>query len=292
MKKVQIVSPASICPINTKEKAKINAFFKNNHYTVSWAKYALQQATTEQKTADLMNAFESNSDIILSLRGGYGSIKLLNQINWKKLKKSSSLFVGFSDLTTFQNAYYTKTGKPSLTGFIAKDILNLNKTSEESNLFWQIINGDNIQFCNCPVLSKGIKNKVTGTLVGGNLSCFVTLLGTPYMPNLKNKILLLEDVCEPPYKIDRMLTQLKLAGVFEKIKGIVLGNFYQCTNETQPQNINDTLKEFFQNCKLPVLQCVAYGHQPHHMCLPLGTKATLNTKENSLIIDGIKIKTK
>ena len=123
-----------------------------------------------------------------------------------------------------------------------------------------------------------------------NLSSFVKFLGTPYMPSCKGKILLLEDVEEPPYKLDGMLTHLKNAGIFDKLNGVILGDFYQCRNTYDKTDAQAylVLKNFFKDFKIPVIYGLPYGHAPQHFCLPLGTKAYMNTTDGRVHIDGIK----
>ncbi len=291
-KRVQIIAPAYSYPATNKELKKIADFFKTEHFHVAITENALKQptpfgATDAQKIADLEHAFTANVPIVLAMRGGYGSARLLPLINWRVLKKSPALFVGFSDLTTFQNAYYAKTGKPSLSGFMAKSVLE-NNAAKTATAFWKCLSGADFTFADCDVLSEN-KSTVSGTLIGGNLSCFESLIGTPYMPKLKGKILLLEDVDEAPYRIDRMLTHLQNAGVFDKVSGVVLGSFYQCKNPTKPkEKVAPILENFFQNFKKPVLCCDAYGHHPNHTCLPIGTKATLNATKKTIDIQGIR----
>ena len=125
------------------------------------------------------------------------------------------------------------------------------------------------------------KGTASGILIGGNLTSFAGLIGTPYMPSCTGKILLLEEVEEPPYKIDEMLIHLKNAGIFDKLNGVLLGDFYKC------RNTYDTTDDhaYF---KIPVMYGLPYGHTPQHFCLPFGTKATLNTTKRTVHIDGIK----
>ena len=296
MNSVHIIAPASYMQLNSEEKENIRVFFKQNAFKVLWGKNIQKNsteygATDAQKVEDLMNAFTKGDALVVALRGGYGSARLLDLIDWKKIQKSPSLFVGFSDLTAFQNAYFTKTGKPSISGFIAKDV-SVKVPQKELALSFLLTQkglGQEVQEARC--FSKA-KQKKSGLLIGGNLSCFESLIGTPYMPPLANKILLLEDVSEAPYRIDRMLTHLKNANVFRQVAGVVLGQFYRCenTDSQKKENIERTLKNFFKEFTIPVMEHRGYGHQPQHVCVPLGTKTTLDPKNRIIRIDGIKKK--
>ena len=292
-KEIKIVAPASYAILTATQKKNIIKFFQKKGYKPTWAKNAFKKttylgATDKEKLADLTDAFKRNAFLIMGLRGGYGSARLLTKINWEILKKSTSLFAGFSDLTTFQNAYYTKTGKASITGILAVDAKQKPDTTLEQS-FDNVVSGGAITFHGLPNYSKG---KASGTLIGGNLTCFESLIGTPYIPNLKGKILLLEDVGEAPYRIDRMLTHLKNAGVFDKINGVILGDFYKCRNtgEETDDPVYNILKNFFKDFKIPVMYGLPYGHTPQHFCLPFGTKTTMDTTKKIIHIDGISKK--
>ena len=189
-KKAIIVAPSSFCPTTPKDKKNIAKFLQKNGYTISWTKSAQKDEKTigekyEDKALELNDAFKQNYDMILALRGGYGSARLLSKLDWRKIKKSKSLFVGFSDTTVFQNAYYAKTKKTSVSGMLAVFLAN-NPDSTITHSFVNSLAGGEIEIHGLPAFTKG---KAIGPLIGGNLTCFTTLLGTPYLPNLKGKIL-------------------------------------------------------------------------------------------------------
>lgn len=289
-KEIKIIAPASYALLTTVQKKNIIKFFQKKGYEASWAKNTFNKTTylgasDKEKLNDLISAFKKNTFLIMAVRGGYGSSRLLSQIDWEVLKKSTSLFAGFSDLTAFQNAYYAKTGKPSMTGFLAGDTKQKPDPALEAS-FDNIVSGGSISFNGLPHFCKG---KASGTMIGGNLTCFESLIGTPFMPNLKGKILLLEDVGEPPYRIDSMLTHLKNAGVFDKVAGVILGDFINCRNtgETSDQYVYDILKNFFKGFKIPVMYGLPYGHTPQRFCLPFGTKVMMDTTKKIIHIDGI-----
>ncbi len=283
-----IVMPSSYHKMTSQNKSTIAQIFKQHDYTVKWAPHAqtCEKAfgiLDNEKAQDLHQAFAQQPDIIMALRGGYGSERLLPKLNWGKIKKSKSLFVGCSDTTVFQNAYLAKTGKASITGMIATFLIN-NTYSKTTKNFFQLLSGQDVDLKKFSTLAPG---HATGTVIGGNLSCFITLIGTPYMPKLKGKILLLEEVHEAPFRVDRMLTHLKTAGVFDQINGVILGTFHECVHpkENEDIEVHQVLKNFFANFKIPVITDIPYGHSPQHICLPLGTKAIIDTQKNILHID-------
>jgi len=283
-----IVMPSSYHKMTLQNKNTISKIFKQHDYIVKWAVHAQTPEKAfgildEGKIADLHQAFAQKPDIILALRGGYGSGRLLSKLNWDLIKKSDSLLVGCSDITTLQNAYLAKTGKASITGMIATFLINDSFTKTTKH-FFQLLSGHDIELKKFTTLAKG---QTEGILIGGNLTCFTTLLGTPYLPKLKGKILLLEEVGEAPFRVDRMLVHLKNAGVFDQVSGVILGTFHNCKNLKKQKEIEicRVLKNFFADFKIPVVCNVPYGHSPQHICLPLGTRVKIDTQKNILHID-------
>jgi len=295
---IQIIAPGFYAPLTAEQKKHIQTFLTQHGFKIQWGKNALKKttqisanqfkATDHERLTDLMLAFKQNTDVIMAVRGGGAVARLLPLIDWDALKKSDSILAGFSDLTAFQNAYYTKTRKPSITGMLA---IYLKDEPQESIIssFLNILNGGSMDFQGLPCYAKGT---ATGTLIGGNLTSFIGLIGTPYMPSCKGKILLLEEVAEPPYKLDSMLTHMKNVGIFEQLSGVILGDFYKCRNDndTTDDPAYNVLKNFFKGFKIPVMYGLPYGHTPQHFCLPFGTKTTMNTTKKQLHIDGINKK--
>ncbi len=122
-------------------------------------------------------------------------------------------------------------------------------------------------------------NEVSGIIVGGNLAVFTSLLGTGYLPDLKNKILFLEDISEPPYKIDRMFNQLKLNKVFKKVKGIILGSFVDCYEpdvKKKTLTLEEVCDDYLRTMNIPVIRSFPHGHIKDMLTLPIGTRIKLN----------------
>ena len=295
-KKIEIIAPSFYANLTAKHKKNVENVLKKYGYETSWGKNAFKKtvqlsgkqfmAKDRERLADLMKAFKANPEVVMAVRGGGGVARLLPLIDWNVLKKSTSLLVGFSDTTVLQNAYYAKTGKPSITGMLA-GYLKEKPQSTIITSFFNILNKGAMDFKGVPCYAKGT---ASGVLIGGNLASFASLVGTSYMPSCKGKILLLEEVEEPPYKLDSMLTHLKNAGVFDQVAGVLLGDFYQCRNtyDNSDDNAYKVLKNFFKDFKIPVVYGLPYGHTPQHFCLPFGTTATLDTKKGVVHIDGIK----
>lgn len=247
----------------------------------------------KQRVDDLHDMFKRKEiKAIFCVRGGYGSGRLLDKIDYNLIKKNPKIFVGYSDITALQSAFYTKTGLITFAGpMVAVDFHNeVSAFTEE--VFWRTITSDkkigklknprNEKFC---PLSKG---KGAGRLIGGNLTVFASLLGTEYLPKMKDTILILEDINEAPYRIDRMLNQFRLSKVFKQVKGIILGHFVDCVPpdpSTSSFTLNEVVIEYFQKqLKLPVLYNVKHGHIKDSITIPFGLRCSINASLGTIDI--------
>lgn len=244
----------------------------------------------EERLKDLTTMFKDKEvKAIFSLRGGYGAFRLLDKINYNLIRNNPKIFVGYSEITSLQMAIFQKTGLITFAGpMVAVDFHNEISSYTEEH-FWETITSNKklgkLKFPEnqkLPFIQKGI---ASGRIIGGNLAVFAALLGTPYFPNLTGKILMLEDIGELPYRIDRILNQLKLAGVFKKVKGIVLGRFVDC-NELDPQKKSLTLGEVMQDyigaVKIPSIYTFPHGHIKDFVTIPFGLKINLNATKGTV----------
>jgi muramoyltetrapeptide carboxypeptidase len=145
------------------------------------------------------------------------------------------------------------------------------KTALESDASLELIPEDGT------VIKPGV---CSGLMAGGNLTTLCHLVGTPFAPNFKGKILLLEDVGEMPYRIDRMLTQMKLAGCFNDMAGLILGTFKECGHLN---DIVDIFDDIFKDTDIPILAGFDMGHGIHNLTVPMGMRATLDTDKKQLL---------
>jgi muramoyltetrapeptide carboxypeptidase len=237
-----------------------------------------------QRLSDLHDMFNNkNVNAIFSIRGGYGSGRLLDKIDYNLIRNNPKIFVGYSDITALQMAFFAKTGLVTFGGpMVAVDFHDeISPFTEE--VFWRTITSNkkigriqNPRKEKFYLLNKG---RSQGRILGGNLSILTSLMGTEYLPKLKDSILLLEDVNEAPYKIDRMLNQLRIAKILKNVKGIILGYFVDCIESDpakQTFSLNEVIIEYFQNSKLPVLYNVKHGHIKENITIPFGLKCSLN----------------
>lgn len=294
---IGIISPAS-SPDDLTRIEKGVLYLENLGYRVEVAKNVGKYngylaGTDEERLADLHSMFENkNIKAIICVRGGYGSGRLLDKINYNLIKKNPKIFVGYSDINALQLAFYSKIGLVSFIGpMLAVDFYDEISPFTEEN-FWRIITSDKkigkISNPNSDKFFTLNNGRASGKIVGSNLSLITSLLGTEYFPKLTDSILLLEDIHEEPYRIDRMFNQLRLANVFKQIKGIVLGNFTECTPkdpDTRSFTLNEIIIDYFQNkCKLPSIYNVNHGHIKHNITIPIGLKCNLNATKGTLEI--------
>ena len=238
-----------------------------------------------ERLSDFNDMFK-NKDVkaIFCVRGGYGSGRLLDKIHFDIIKKNPKILVGYSDITALQMAIYQKTGLVTFAGLmVAVDFYHdeVNPFAEE--VFWRTITSNKkIGKLKNPgdekfyIVSKG---RGEGRILGGNLALLCSLMGTQFMPSLKDSILLLEDVGEAPYRVDRLLNQLKLAKVFTQANGVVLGRFVDCYDAEpgkESLTLNDVICDYFDDLKIPVMYNLKHGHISENITIPLGVRCKIN----------------
>ncbi len=288
MKKIKIIAPSSYVPGLTPEKLMtVSQFFNKLNYQVEFGEHLFKKkyflaGTDKERLVDLEKAFSGDSDVVLALRGGCGLLHLLDKIDYEMISKHQKPFFGYSDTTAFQNALYAKIEMPSFSGFLAKDFIEGISPLTKKTLLKCLKNEG--QVFKTSFLSKG---KASGILLGGNLSVFNSLLGTPYFPDMRDKILILEDVGEAPFQIDNMFMQLKLAGVFNQIKGLILGDFSHVGNEKDEKTLNHMIKEYFSDAPYPVVRFKKYSHEKGHVVIPFGGMVHLDSIKGTITLDKV-----
>jgi len=260
-------------------------------------RYEYLAGTDEERLADLHAAWaDPEVDAVWCSRGGYGAMRLLDRLDWELLARPLPL-LGYSDITALQLAIQAKFGRVSFSGPMIGSTNGFGRSDEldpasEADLWaWageralprELANphGEPLQ-----VLRPGVAE---GVLTGGNLSLLSALAGTPYLPDLTGAILVIEDVGECPYRIDRMLVQLRLAGVFEQLAGLVLGDFDDCFPPAKDEPglpLDALVMECLGDRELPVVSGLRYGHIKQRCTLPLGALARLETAPPRITVVG------
>ena len=214
---------------------------------------------------------DNRIDAIICARGGYGSIRILTLLDYQAIADNPKVFIGFSDITVLLTVLADRSGLATFHGPVVTSLADA--PVETRNSLMQAVSSDiKLEI----KVSRGITinpGSASGIVCGGNLATLCHLVGTPFAPNFSDKILFIEDRAEAPYKIDRMLTHMKLAGCFENLAGIALGHFEDCG----PLNdVYQIIAETFRDEPFPILAGLDAGHGQHNRTLPFGIEATLD----------------
>ncbi len=215
---------------------------------------------------------------IICARGGYGSLRLLSLLDYRIIQKNPKVFVGFSDATALLTTFYSRCG---LIGFHGPMVTSLASTPSNVGkaLLRAVASDEKIRLVarHPAVIRRG---KTSGPVLGGNLATLTHLLGTDFAPNLDDHILILEEINEAPYRLDRMLVQMKLAGCFKNLAGLVLGSFKNCG---KVGDVHEMIAEIFKRDKFPILAGFIFGHIASNPTIPIGLEATLDTDLGQLM---------
>lgn len=244
-----------------KVKLSKNIFYSNNYLAGS----------DEDKINELHRFFlDPDVKLILNARGGYGSIRLIENINYSLIKANPKPFCGFSDITALLLMFYKKCGLVTYhSPMLSSDFVNINDFTKDN--FFKAINGESLEFVGTKIYKAGV---VKGILWGGNLATVVSLCGQDFIPD-DDFIFFVEDLNEPVYKIDKMFTQLfNIEDFRKKCKAIILGDFLNVDNE-------EWLDAFFASFNLPTVGGYKITHNEEKITLPIGKLATL---ENNILL--------
>ncbi|BBH48239.1 LD-carboxypeptidase [Pseudomonas sp. KU43P] len=240
----------------------------------------------QQRLDDLHAAFADPAvDAILCMRGGYGSMRLLDQLDFDLIRRHPKPLIGYSDITALHTAIYRHTGLLTFHGaMLNADLLGAKLQPTESSLLAQLSGlvgeGDEIVHPSEFALSCVVPGIASGRLLGGNLSMLGATLGTVAEIEMQGSILFIEDVNEPLYRVDRLLTQLRLAGKLEGVKGVLVGDFAGITVAA----MTPLLQEVFEPLGAPVLAGWRSGHCDPNVCLPLGAQVKLDSEGQRLVL--------
>ena len=229
--------------------------------------------------ASMIHRFFSDPsvDAVLCARGGYGSMRILPLIDYSVIRSHPKIFIGFSDITVLLTALYTRCAMVTYHGPVVTS-LGVGSAQTGNALVSAISSRQPIviKSKNGTVLNPGVAE---GPVIGGNLTLLSHLVGTPYASQYDDHILFLEDCNESPYRIDRMLTQMRLSGCLDGIAGLFLGQFKNCGS---PDTIREIIVDIFRDRDIPVLDGFDIGHERTNLTLPIGISARLETGPSRL----------
>jgi len=225
---------------------------------------------------------DPNIDAIWAVRGGYGIIRILDGIDYDALSRTPKPIIGYSDITALHAAVQRKCALITYHGPTAREPLSdFSRESFERAIVHQT------DSCGIAPNAREINpGTAEGRLVGGNLAVLTSLCGTPYMPDLADGILILEDINEPVYRIDRMLQQLKLSGALAGCRAIVFGECVKCPDDAGGggRPFDEVLGETAHAIGVPCLAGIPIGHIDAQWTIPLGATATLDTSTRTLSV--------
>jgi muramoyltetrapeptide carboxypeptidase len=259
--------------------------------------------TDRERAADLMSLF-TNRRVrgIVCLRGGYGTARLVDRLDYALIRRNPKVFAGYSDITllhcllaaraklvTFHAPMLNEgLGGARFPAFSNASFLRNVCVAAPSGSIRSGEDGNTVS-----IVRRGVAE---GRLVGGNLSVLTTALGTPFQPRFRDAILAIEDIGEKPYRLDRLLTHLLNAGLLAQVAGVAVGTFQDCEDPGAEkaaeyrQTVADVLKERLQPLGVPVVTGLPFGHQPLNATLPLGLRARLDANRGDLIITEAAVK--
>ncbi len=258
-----------------------------------WEKRGYMAGTDETRAADIHAFFEDEAiDGIFCMKGGDGAPRLLDRLDFDRIARHPKAFVGYSDITSLHLAltqrcgFMTFHGPMPVSDFIWPGFGNYERDSLLKALTGGEPMGEIANAEGADPLETLVAGVAKGRLAGGNLALICGLMGTPFEIDTRDKILLIEDVDEANYRVDRMLTQLRLAGKLEQAAGIAIGQFTDCEPQDADKTfpLTEVLADILVPLGKPILSNLCFGHGPRKATLPLGAMALLDADAKRLAV--------
>ena len=243
-------------------------------------------AGSDQQRADDLNALFVDPEVraIFAVRGGYGSCRILPLINYAAVRANPKLFIGYSDITALHHAILKAAGLVTFHGPNAREAFLPGNAAAFHRLFLEpAVASSMVLFSRDTAsgLETIVPGRARGRLVGGNMTCLLRLLGTPYAPDFRGGILFLEDIGEKAYRLDGLFTHLRLAGVLAQLGGLILGRFDH-PDVAERDRISACLRREAEGIGVPCVGGAPIGHFPEQIIVPLGVQAELDADATTL----------
>ncbi len=238
-------------------------------------RYGYFSGTDLQRAMDLNRFFvDATIDAIIAVRGGWGASRILPHLNYNSIQSHPKILCGFSDITTLHLAILKECGLVTFHGPNgASEWTDLTKDSFKKVL----MDGEKADFISNGHVKTLIPGISDGPLIGGNLSILTTSLGTDYQPDTTGAILFVEDIGEPVYKIDRMLTHLKRAGLLDGLHGFIFGDCHDCPRPRADHfTLEEILRQHIEPLEIPAVMGVSISHGDDNFTIPIGVHGKLN----------------
>lgn len=291
---IGIIAPAS--PTTDSNIKKVEETLRNMGFKLKMGKSLYEKrgylsGKDEIRAEDINSMFKDKEvDGIICIRGGYGTPRILDLIDYEIIKENPKVFVGYSDITALHIAFNQIAGLVTFHGpMAASDMIRNFSSFSKEHLFKAIMDNEALGEIVNPEgeeiisINGGIAE---GPIIGGNLSLIADTIGTPYEIDVKGKILFIEEVEEEPYRIDRMLNQLRLAGKLNDAAGIILGDFSKCDarKPNESLSLEEVIDDYFKALDKPIIYNLQAGHCEPMVTIPFGVRARLDADKKELII--------
>lgn len=284
---IGLVAPAGII-FDSAEFNRMRSVLEEMGFRVKFGEHVRKRhgyfAGEDSERAEDVNRMFANDDVsgILAVRGGWGCAHILPYLDFEMIRKNPKVYSGFSDNTTLHLAILAYSGLVTFHGPMGNSAWSdLTRTYFKEVLMEGKMSAMKSR-CDVDIIQGG---KAQGTLIGGNLSILATSLGTPYQPDTRGGILFLEDIGEHSYKVDRMLTHLREAGMMNELAGFVFGKCTNCSDGTQPTfSLEQVLKHHIEPLGIPAIYGADISHEDDNFTLPIGLQAELNADVGTITL--------
>jgi len=283
---IGLVSPAG--PVRDKESyARGICILRDLGYRVLESNTTVRPCPDYLADDDTARACQFNAtwgnpkvDALMAVRGGYGSLRMAGLLDLSLIALHPKPFVGFSDITMLHSIIGSETGLVTFHGPVLTSLSKLD--SQSISHLHDVLSGNLPQSFpwQDPVILRG--GETAGRLQGGNLTTLIHLIGTPFEPDWRDVILFLEDVSEAPYRLDRLLTQLHLAGKLKGLKGLLLGSFNDCGDLSV---VWERALQITEEMNIPLWANFPVGHGSRNLAVPLGLEVKLSSANKTLIFN-------
>lgn len=291
LSRIALVAPSG--PVSATDITRATA----NVHALGWVpvtgehvarRHAYFAGTDSERLSDLNGALSDDSiDAVWFVRGGHGATRLLEQLDYDALRRHPKPLIGYSDITALHAAVGCRVGVVTYHGPTARETLTpFSRTSLERAL----VRGTDP--CGHAPMARVVRSGAArGRLAGGNLALLTALAGTPFFPDLDGAILVLEDVNEGLYRVDRMLWHLRMTGALDRLAGIAFGQCTACGGDESPEDarldrtLDDVLGEIAGRLRVPCLAGIPVGHIAEQWTVPLGAMAHLETDRLTLTVE-------
>ncbi|TFD99826.1 S66 peptidase family protein [Jeotgalibacillus salarius] len=289
---VGFIAPAS--PPDLKNMERSLAFFTSLGLKVKEGKHLRNVngylAGTDEERVEDLHAMFSDPEVkaVICAGGGYGTGRIADKIDYDLIRNHPKIFWGYSDITYLHTAIRQETGLVTFHGPMPASDVGKDEFHELSGkMFAQLFEPRELHYSEAiSELSVIAEGAATGELTGGNLTLLMSTLNTKHEIDMKDKILLIEEVGEEPYRIDAMLSQLRSAGKLHEVNGIVAGDFKHAepTNGKPSLSLEEVLQHYLGDLGIPVVSGFKIGHCEPHFSVPLGVNAKLSAGEKTLTL--------